>query len=59
MKRIDEGRVARTAGLVVMTSATAAAIQHTMWAIEAQALATLFCIFIGACLAAIAADLGD
>ena len=53
---MSNGRVARTAGLVITTSIATAAIQSTNWANEPRALVTFAAIIVGAFLAAVASD---
>lgn len=54
----DGGRIARTAGLVVTTAMSSAAIQCTTWDTAARITATVLAIFIGAFCAAAASDFG-
>jgi hypothetical protein len=58
---INDGRVARTAGLVITTAIATAAIQNTTWDGMTRAVTTFGVIVIGALLAAAASDydLGD
>ena len=58
MIKQDEGRVARTAGLVVTTSIATAAIQCTTWDVAARVAVTVLVIVIGMFTAAAAADFG-
>jgi hypothetical protein len=58
MSKIDGGRVARTAGLVIATSISTAAIQNTTWMPDTKFLITTFVIIVSAFLAAVAADYG-
>jgi hypothetical protein len=58
MSKQDGGRIARTAGLVVTTSISAAAIQCTTWDAAARISVTVLVIVVGAFTAAVAADFG-
>ena len=54
----DAGRVARTAGLVIMTSVTTAAIQATTWDAAFRCTVIFIVIIVGAFLASVASDFG-
>lgn len=53
---MNNGRVARTAGLVITTAVSAAAIQNTVWSAETKFALTVVIIALGALFAAIASD---
>lgn len=53
---MTNGRVARTAGLVITTSISSAAIQNTTWAEPTCFLLTALVIVVGAFLAAVSSD---
>lgn len=53
---MTNGRVARTAGLVITTAISTAAIQNTAWDAPTHFILTAVVIVVGAFLAAFAAD---
>jgi hypothetical protein len=54
--KLNNGRVARTAGLVIMYAIAAAAIQNTTWEGFMKVVVSLLVILAGAFAAAMAAD---